>query len=154
MAPDALALSGASFREPFQADGGQRSMAVTKRSDQNWPQRHGALKTTWSDRTVEQLIALPNLAVLGNQGGATAQPRKARAARAPYRSHETHHISTTHSPRRPDPCSGLPFVPGLDSVSGSRSWRDHRPKRTATYRPGDDDDKGTDGQYARGVSRP
>jgi hypothetical protein len=50
-APTALRLSGASFHEPFHVDGGQRSMAVTERGDQNPPPRHRDL-TAWPDRTV------------------------------------------------------------------------------------------------------
>jgi hypothetical protein len=38
-APTALKLFGASFHAPFHADGGQWSLAVTERSDQNPLQR-------------------------------------------------------------------------------------------------------------------
>jgi hypothetical protein len=54
--PAALGISGTPFHEPFHADGGQGPMAVTERSNQNRPQRRRALKTTWSDRTAEQLV--------------------------------------------------------------------------------------------------
>jgi hypothetical protein len=43
-APTALGLFGASFHEPFHADGGQRPMAITERSDQNRPQRRPRLE--------------------------------------------------------------------------------------------------------------
>ena len=52
MAPTALGLFGASSHEPFHADGGQKSMAVTERSGQTPPQRRRNLP--WSGRTVEQ----------------------------------------------------------------------------------------------------
>jgi hypothetical protein len=41
-APAALGLSGASFHEPFHADGGKWAIAVTERSEQNPPQRRHA----------------------------------------------------------------------------------------------------------------
>jgi hypothetical protein len=63
----ALGLFGASSHESFHADGGQRLMAVAERSYQNRLQRRHTLKTIWSDRSVRQLIALPNLAVLGKE---------------------------------------------------------------------------------------
>jgi hypothetical protein len=81
MALVALGLSGASFHEPFPADGRQRSMTVTERSDRYPPQRHGNL-TTRSNRTVEQVIALPNWAVV-DQGGSAA-PGRARAGLRPW----------------------------------------------------------------------
>jgi hypothetical protein len=56
----ALGLFNASSHEPFHANGGQRPMAVTERSDQNRPQRCRRLEDDMSDKTVEQLIALPN----------------------------------------------------------------------------------------------
>jgi hypothetical protein len=63
-------------------------MAVTKSSEQDRRQRRRAMKTTWSDRTVEQLIPLPNLVVLGSSGAAArrrsgAPPRRALALAAP-----------------------------------------------------------------------
>ena len=68
MAPTAaLGLFGASSHEPFDADGGQKSMAVTERSGQTPPQRRRNLP--WSGRTVEQVVALPNSAVLGMSRG-------------------------------------------------------------------------------------
>lgn len=58
------------FCEPFRAHGGQESMAVTERSGQKPPQRRRDLP--WSDRTVDQsirtvdqVVVLPNRAVLG-----------------------------------------------------------------------------------------
>jgi hypothetical protein len=44
-APAALGLSGASFHEPFYAEGGNDLWPVTERSDQNPPQRHRNLTT-------------------------------------------------------------------------------------------------------------
>ena len=62
-APAALAFFGVSFHEPFHADGRQRPTGVTERSGQNPPQRcHDSI---WSDRIVEQVVALPNRAVHG-----------------------------------------------------------------------------------------
>jgi hypothetical protein len=83
-APPALGLSGASFREPFHADGGQRSMAVTERSDQNPPQRHRDL-TAWSDRTSD-LPDLPLHCQIGphlDRGGAAARHSVRRARAVP-----------------------------------------------------------------------
>jgi hypothetical protein len=60
-APAVLGFSGATFHEPFHADGGLRPMAVTERSDLTAaaaPQLDDPF-----DRTVEQIIALPNRAV-------------------------------------------------------------------------------------------
>lgn len=65
-APTALGLFGAPFHEPFHADGRKRSMTLTERSDRNPPQRYRNLMT-WSNRTVEQLFALPNWAVLDQE---------------------------------------------------------------------------------------
>ena len=83
-APAVLGLSSAPFHEPFHADGGQRPMAVTERSDQKPTQRSRNL-TTWSDRTVEQVIALPNRAAFGTRRrrGAASQPGPARAGLRP-----------------------------------------------------------------------
>ena len=68
MAPAALGLFCASSHEPFHADGGQKSMAVTGRSGQKPPQRRRDLP--WSDRTVDQVVAPPNRVVLGSSGAA------------------------------------------------------------------------------------
>ena len=38
-------------------------MAVTESSEHGWPQRRGVMKTTRTDKTVEQLVLLPNRAV-------------------------------------------------------------------------------------------
>ena len=59
----ALGLPRAPVHEPVHADSGQWPMTVTERSDQNSPQQRRNL-TTWPDRTVEQVIALPNRAAL------------------------------------------------------------------------------------------
>ena len=53
MALTALGLFGPSSHEPFHADGGQKSTAVTERSGQTLPQRRRNLP--WSDRAVEQV---------------------------------------------------------------------------------------------------
>lgn len=50
-------------------------MVVTERSDRYLPQRHGNL-TTRSNRTVEQVFALPNWAVLEIKRHACAVPPK------------------------------------------------------------------------------
>ena len=84
----ALGLFCGSSHEPFHADGGQKSMAVTECSGQTPPQRHRNLP--WSDRTVGQdshshaplSCALPNPAVLGNKASAlraAAGPASRRA---------------------------------------------------------------------------
>ena len=62
MASAARGLFGASSHEPFHADGGQKPTAVTERGAQKPPQRHRDLPC--SDRTVEQVVALPNRAYL------------------------------------------------------------------------------------------
>jgi hypothetical protein len=108
MAPTALGLFGASSHEPFHADGGQKSIAVTERSGQAPPQRRRNLP--WSDRTVEQIeqiVALPNCAVLGSSGAAVrhrvrrsprrAQPwRPARRVRAVPGARRCHESSYRH----------------------------------------------------------
>ena len=76
-APAALALFGVSFHESFHADSRQRPMAVTDRSGQNPPQRRR--NSIWSDRTVEQVVALPNRAV----NGIRAAPLRGTAGPAP-----------------------------------------------------------------------
>ena len=81
MAPTALGLFGASSHEPFHADGGQRSMAVTERSGQTPPQRRRNLP--WSDRTVEQVVALPNWAVLGIKAAQARRQRPGSASGGP-----------------------------------------------------------------------
>ncbi len=48
----ALGISGASFHEPFHADGRQRSMTVTERSHRDLSQRFPSL-TMWSDGAFE-----------------------------------------------------------------------------------------------------
>jgi hypothetical protein len=67
-APVALRLFSASSHEPFHADGGERPMAVTERSGHEPPQQRRNLP--WSDRTAEQVVALPNRAILGIKRGA------------------------------------------------------------------------------------
>jgi hypothetical protein len=53
-------------------------MAVAESSEQDWPQRRRVMKTTFTDRTVEQLIPLPNRVVL--RSSLVEAARRARAA--------------------------------------------------------------------------
>jgi len=78
-APTPLRLFGAAFHEPFHANGRQRSMAVTWRSDltaEAAPQLDDPF-----DRTVEQIIALPNRAVF-DQARRLRRSRPGVSARA------------------------------------------------------------------------
>jgi hypothetical protein len=68
MAPAALGLFCASSHEPFHADGGQKSMAVTGRSGQKPPQRRRNFP--WFDRTVDQVVTPPDRVVRGSSGAA------------------------------------------------------------------------------------
>jgi hypothetical protein len=79
MAPAALGLFCASSHEPFHVDGGQESMAVTERTGQKPPLRRRDLP--WSNRTVEQVVALSNRALLGIKAAPTA-PLARRQRRA------------------------------------------------------------------------
>ena len=87
-APTALGLFCASYHEPFHAHGGQESMVVAERSRQKPPERRRDLP--WSDRTVDQVVALPNRAVLGSSGATPrhrgpALPAPGSALRGPAR---------------------------------------------------------------------
>src|SRR6266487_1519898 len=55
-------------------------MAVTESRDWDWPQRRRVMKTTCTDRTVEQLIPLPNRAVLKSRRLRCAPPHGAARA--------------------------------------------------------------------------
>jgi hypothetical protein len=79
-APAAQGLFCASSHEPFHADGGQESTTVTERSGQKPPQRRRNL--LWSDRTVEQVVELPNRAILGSSGATARRRARPRLPRA------------------------------------------------------------------------
>ena len=63
MAPVTLGLSGGTSHEPFHAYSRHHPMGVTKRSSQEQLRRYRDLPG--SDRTVDQVVALPNRTVLG-----------------------------------------------------------------------------------------
>ena len=60
----ALGLSGGSSHEPFRANGGQRPMAITERSDQNPPQRNLLICSTGQSNRFTDAGASASLAVV------------------------------------------------------------------------------------------
>jgi hypothetical protein len=127
MAPAALGLSGASSHEPFHADGGQKSMAVTERSGQKTPPRRRDLP--WSNRTVAQVVALPNRAVLGIKAAGSAVDRPARRAAAarPARSARL----TGHADRY---CPAVVYLAAVAAyLAGRREPRVLRPARVGPF---------------------
>ncbi len=69
-----LGLSGAPVHEPVHADGGQRPIAVTERSERNPPQRCRNL-TTWSNRTGHPPVRCAAELSRTRSSGAAAQRR-------------------------------------------------------------------------------
>ena len=74
-------ISRAPFHEPFHADGRQRSITITERSDRNPTQRRRIL-TTWLNRTPRLSTTLPNLAVLDQTAPGAPQARRQRPGSA------------------------------------------------------------------------
>ena len=119
----ALGLSGAPFHEPFHADGRQRSMTVTERSDRNArsaPQLDDMVEEERTPACPHVLSACPECRISSTGSSCTATRRRVRRSYAHSHADRSAH---SHFPRL--------------SLSRSQSpphWRPlvHRSKRSAT----------------------